>query len=391
MPKKKVPSGYPVRAFTTPGGAIKFRAIVTWRNGGRKEQVRRRFDTVDQAVEFVDQMRTKIRSGEYEGRDDTTLQQLVEAWRRQKSGEVRTVTMAGYEQVLKALLRDHGQVKVRSINRPTLDRWRHDWPTTGGLRGRGLSKRSIVMTLNVLRQVLDYAVQTGLLKDNPAKGVKPPRESLADKRRAEARKVTAQIWSFDQMLTFIRHADDDPLAAAWRLSCAGLRRSEVLGLDWSAVDLDGGTVAVTQSRTRPGVDDVKAARSRRTLPVEQMLPGTVAKLRELWMSQGRPAAGLVVRDVAGRPYDGDLYSRGFIRLAHEAGLPRIKLHALRHTIASRLEQLGVPAATRAALLGHTIQVHLDVYTMTTEDQLADAAEAFGRSFSGLAVVDGPAL
>lgn len=66
----------------------------------------------------------------------------------------------------------------------------------------------------------------------------------------------------------------------------------------------------------------------------------------------------------------------------------VGLVRFRHTIASRLEQLGVPAATRAALLGHTIQVHLDVYTMTTEDQLADAAEAFGKSFSGLAVVDG---
>lgn len=108
-------------------------------------------------------------------------------------------------------------------------------------------------------------------------------------------------------------------------------------MDWSAVDLDGGTVDVRQGRVRLGIDAVKAERSRRKIPIEQMLPGTVAKLRELWMSQGRPDSGLVVRDAAGRPFDGDLYSRAFIRLSHEAGLPKIKLHALRHTIASRLE------------------------------------------------------
>lgn len=242
------------------------------------------------------------------------------------------------------------------------------------------------MTLNALRMVLDYAVRTGLLTTNPAQRIRPPRESLADKRRAEARKVTAQVWSFDQMMIFIRCVGTDPLAAAWRLSCAGLRRSEVLGLDWEAVDLDAGTVEVTQGRTRQDVDDVKAARSRRTMPVEMMLPGTRKALLELWISQGKPDSGLVVRDVAGRPYDGDIYSRAFTRLSHEAGLPRIKMHALRHTIASRLEQLVVPAATRAALLGHTIQV--DVYTMTTDDQLTAATEAFGSVFAGLAVVDG---
>lgn len=385
--RSKIPSGYPISRITTPSGETRFHAIVTWSSGGRKQQVRRRFQDLDQAIEFVDQARIKIRNGDYRAADTTTLEQLVTAWVHQLDG-VRPITRDGYLQVLKPLVRDHGQVRVQRIDQAMIDSWRKDWPTSGGTLRKGLSKRSIVMTLNALRMVLDYAIRTGLLTTNPAQGIRPPRESLADKRRAEQRKVTAQVWTFDQMLTFIRYADSDPLAAAWRLSCAGLRRSEVLGVDWSSINLDAGTVEVRQGRTRQDVDDVKAERSRRTMPVEQMLPGTVARLRELWMAQGRPERGLVIKDVAGRPFDGDLYSRAFTRLSHEAGLPRIKLHALRHTIASRLEQLGVPAATRAALLGHTIQVHLDVYTVSTEDQLAAAAEAFGSAFSGLAVVDG---
>lgn len=58
----------------------------------------------------VDDMRIKIRNGDYEGHDNTTLAQLAEAWKLQKD-DVRAVTLYGYEQVLKPILRDHGQVR----------------------------------------------------------------------------------------------------------------------------------------------------------------------------------------------------------------------------------------------------------------------------------------
>lgn len=138
MPRKKsrIPDGYPITRITTPSGETRFNAIVTWRADGRKQQVRRRFADLDQAIAFVDEARIKIRNGTYEAADSTTLSQLVEAWNRQLDG-VRPITRDGYLQVLKPVLRDHGQVRVQRIDRATIDSWRKDWRPAAGPCGRG--------------------------------------------------------------------------------------------------------------------------------------------------------------------------------------------------------------------------------------------------------------
>jgi integrase len=82
----------------------------------------------------------------------------------------------------------------------------------------------------------------------------------------------------------------------------GLRRSKVLGLTWDCVDLDHGEIVVQAGRVlldgRP-TDDPKSAASRRTVPVEEIQPGTVALLRSLRARQAADRlvlGGLSTRD-----------------------------------------------------------------------------------------------
>ena len=60
------------------------------------------------------------------------------------------------------------------------------------------------------------------------------------------------VWTVAELARFLRVADADPWAAGWRLTACGLRRSEVLGLDWSAVDWESGSVEVRQGRVKTG-------------------------------------------------------------------------------------------------------------------------------------------
>lgn len=123
------------------------------------------------------------------------------------------------------------------------------------------------------------------------------------------------MWEPSDLLTFRAEADADDWAAGWRLTLSGLRRSEVLGLHWSAVDLDAGMVTVEAGRValdgeRTVTDDPKSAASWRTVPVESMHTGTVALLKTLKARQAadRLAAGsayedsgYVLVDALGRP------------------------------------------------------------------------------------------
>lgn len=84
---------------------------------------------------------------------------------------------------------------------------------------------------------------------------------------------TAKAWTLAEVEQFRESVRGHRLYACWLLSCYGLRRSEVLGLRWSAVDLDTGTLSVRRGRVAVGGEAVEGApksrRSRRDLP----LPG----------------------------------------------------------------------------------------------------------------------
>ncbi len=115
--------------------------------------------------------------------------------------------------------------------------------------------------------------------------------------------------------------------------------------------------------------------AHRTVPVEAMHPGTVGALRSLKVSQAadRLAAGtaytdggLVVVDALGVGVHPDVYSDRFRALCRAAGVPVIRLHQVRHTVALLLHRAGEAPADVASLLGHTVGTHLAVYVPTTQ-------------------------
>lgn len=395
MPRMTSPKpGEPIRLVTTKSGEPRYQVVLTSSGKGatKRQQVRRNFATLAQARAFVDETRTAVRRGAFTASDTTTLAELAERWLTSRT-DIRAVSVEGYRQALKAITTEHGTRRVQSIKRADVERWVESWRTSGGVRGRGVSHRSVVYMLGALRQVLAYGVQHGITASNAAEGVKPPR-----KRPEDHHAVT--VWTVPELARFLAHVDTyadgerfsgEPwLRAAFRMTLCGLRRSEVLGLDWTAVDLAAGTVEVRQSRVKTGrakttaTDDPKSSASRRTVPVESIHPGTVAALRALWLVQGRPASGLVVVNGAGEGIHPDAYGDRFRALCAAAEVPTIRLHAIRHTIATALHDAGEAPAAVAKMLGHEVTTHLAFYVKATDDSAQRAASRFGAILSATA-------
>lgn len=175
-------------------------------------------------------------------------------------------------------------------------------------------------------------------------------------------------------MQFRRTADTDRLAAAWRLTLCGLTRADVLGLQWGDLDLDAGAVTLRRGRVPVGdgdrVDVPKSSQRRRTVPFEEIQPGTAALLHayrakvaeeKLAAGSGREANPFVFVDELGVPVKPRAYGSGFAVLCRAAGVPVIRLHSVRHSLAFLLHALGVAPADAAALLGHTLEVHLSTY------------------------------
>lgn len=171
-------------------------------------------------------------------------------------------------------------------------------------------------------------------------------------------------------------------------------RADVHGLMWSDIDLNAGTVSIARGRValqggETATDDPKSSARQRTLPIEQVEPGTIAALRSLRAAQAADRlragaawhdSGFVVVDAIGRPEHPERYSERFRALAAQAGLPPIRLHALRHSLAAWFDLIGVAPSAGAAWLGHTLNVYLGTYFPERgAEGIASAAEVMVRA------------
>ena len=161
-----------------------------------------------------------------------------------------------------------------------------------------------------------------------------------------------------------------------------MRRGELAGLTWRALDLDGARLSVDQQLvpTRGGASfgPPKSARSRRTVALD---PVTVAMLRQHRGTQllERDFAGpayvdkdLVFADPLGGPIHPQRLTEWFAKHRKAAGIPTGSLHTLRHTAATLALTEGVPVHIVAARLGDDPKQILTTYAhlLPQSDELA---------------------
>jgi len=200
-----------------------------------------------------------------------------------------------------------------------------------------------------------------------------------------------QTWNGAQLRTFLDSIDHDRLRGCWwLLANTGMRRGEALGLRWSDVDLEAGTLRITrtlittdvQRKGSPGMawGTPKTAKGRRTVALD---PATVTALRthrtrqreeRLAMGPGYEDQDLVVCQIDGTPIHPKTISYQFGKAILAAKLPRIRLHDLRHTHATLALKAGVHPRIVQERLGHAnVSITLDTYSHVDLDMQAAAA------------------
>lgn len=266
-------------------------------------------------------------------------------------------------------------------------------PDTAAAEKRGLSPQTVRSTLTTFGAVVQSYVDQGVLPRNVIALVERPKDADPDDaaQRAEdadGTEPTAKSWTLAEVGQFREAVRDHRLFACWLLSCYGMRRSEVLGLRWSAVDLDTGTLSVRRGRVAVGSEAVEGApkskRSRRDLPLPADVTEALRALRQrqrteaLALGVGWSEDRLVAVREDGEPLRPESYTDEFQRLRTRAGLRRIKLHGLRNTSVSLMLDQGHPPHIVAAWHGHDPAVSLSIYS----DVKADELRTVGASLFG---------
>ena len=249
------------------------------------------------------------------------------------------------------------------------------------LTNKGLSARSVTHCHRVLKEALKYAVKWGLLAWNVCDAVSPPRAV-----RKEMKAMT-----FEEAQLFLTTAAKSPYGVFFFVSTyTGMRRSELLGLRWSSIDLDRGTISIHETLQRVTgqglkVLPTKTASARRMIPVPKdvvtLLTGFRIKQQQDCEAIGVPweQSDLVFRHPDLRPFHPDTLTHAFADVVKKAGISGVRLHDLRHTHASLMLREHVDPKTISARLGHSsVVITLDTYSHLLPGMQEEAIERFSQ-------------
>lgn len=237
----------------------------------------------------------------------------------------------------------------------------------------GLSHASVRKHLSVIKQSLDEAVCLDYIPHNPAGAVKLPRVSTLTEKVVFLTKQEAQG---------VMDAFDGSIYKPCVVTALvyGLRRSELLGLKWNAIDFTRNILyirhTVVKATSIHCEDNTKTPTSHRQYVLLPELREIFLRLMETQKTIGTyEKDGYIFKDCKGSPIRPDSLTRGFQRVLKSHGLPVMRFHDLRHSTASILFDEGWSEKDIQEWLGHSdIETTLNIYVHYGRDRKILASE-----------------
>jgi integrase len=317
------------------------------------------------------------------------LREFADRWLGSISNTVTAGALATYEKHVRCWIKPAlGDVLLCDLEaEPQLiERAQTAWltfPRQDGRKG-SVTPRYVRSVRNTLTTILNRAKRLRLISVNPTEFVDHVRVERTEMRSLDPPAVQAYLKAFD--------GTDLGCAVAVAIG-SGCRRGELLALRWCDLDLESGMLRIARSLERVTVVSPKRTRyalrfkepktkqSRRTIALPSFALERLRRHRldqaERFMAAGagRPDGSTLVFEREGMPWNPNTFGATFAGMVDDAGLPRVRLHDLRHSFASLLLAGGADLKTVSTALGHsTISVTADVYAHVSPAMLQRAAE-----------------
>ena len=223
----------------------------------------------------------------------------------------------------------------------------------------------------LLHKILKHAYRMDLISHNPADKVDPPR----------AERFEGSAYTEEELALLIEKSWDHKLGLLiYVTALLGLRRSEVLGLRWKAIDFKENKITINHTVTETRIDGqtvivasdrTKTKSSYRTFPMSESVREKLLAWREV-QKQNRKICGncynmididYVFTDEMGNRFKPRYIEDAFPKILERNGLRKIRFHDLRHTCASLMHKMGLSPKEVQDYLGHsTVSVTLNIYT-----------------------------
>ncbi len=246
----------------------------------------------------------------------------------------------------------------------------------------GYSSSYIRKMHQTLNQAFNQAVKWKRIKYNPVTDADPP----------AVKKEEMKIWSYNEINAFLEHCKGERHYLTFFLAIyTGMRRGEILGLNWSDIDFANKTIRIQRSLAyipKKGyvLTSTKTLKSKRIVPISDMVVNELIKYRaqqEIWKEQLGELyqdEDFVICTETGSKQDPRNVLRALKRLITSSKVTSIRFHDFRHTHASILISSGVDVVKVSKRLGHAnAKITLETYAHLVPNEDNDLADIFEKA------------
>lgn len=335
-----------------------------------------------EVVKKMQDIQYEISNDIYISSNDITFQQFFYDWVfNYKKIEVSPDTLSKYLTAYNLRIKDSnlGKMKMQNIKTTHLQQF------FISLLADGNSISTCKDMLTRIKACFEFAISQDLVKKNPAISVKLP-------KTVQNKESNIKVFTKEEHYMLISNLTDNVVDKMIFLSLGtGLRLAEVIGLKWK--DLEDSNINVRrQYRHIPMIEDgkriwkyeyttLKTESSLRTVPLPDGIKKMLDKhyksqlLEKMYMRNKYEDDGVIFADEYGKPIEKKRPTRRLNKLCDELGLPKRGFHALRHSYATRLFELGVDLKTVQTLMGHSdLATTQGIYVHVMDDVKSKAVD-----------------
>lgn len=289
-----------------------------------------------------------------------TFKEVAEEWQEKHWAVTEYKTQEAYIAHLKRLVIQYGNQPVDSITAAQVQAY------IACLAKRGYARRTVQMSLDILRMIFNHAIISGAMTSNPCDAVSIPRGLPTTKREMPT----------DKEIEVVKRSIDAPFGLFAALCLySGLRRGEALALQYSDIDRKAKTITVNKAvafeGNNPVLKSTKTAAGERTVILLDVLADVLPNGKGLIFDNG--SGGLLSKTQYRKRWQWYLDATGL----------NITAHQLRHGYATILYEAGIQDKDAQELLGHSsIAVTRDVYTHVRQSRRQETAERLNSFVSG---------
>jgi integrase len=363
----------------------KYKAIVEVGAGERRKRRTKTFERKKDAKSWQANMLVDQEKGRYVSSASLTVADHMLDWLdNEKKPHIATTTYDNYKNRIKTyIIPEIGYIPLQELEPFHISRFMGYLRKNGSVRNDGgLSENTLKKIYVVLNSAMEKAVQWRLIKYNPVQAIESP----------QPKKKEAKSMSFEEVQKLLDSVNDKFMHTFFSFAVlTGMRKSEMLGLEWSEVDLENETVEVKKrlvvnQNSDQGIEHEEATKreaSRRIIAISSKLAKLLksykayqAELRLQLAEEYNDQKEFVFCKPDGNHYYPPTITRKAKKAILIAGLSsEYSLHTLRHTFATLQLKNGTDAKVIQEMLGHgNISTTMDIYSHVDIDMQKEAAK-----------------